>query len=580
MRILTKWTKVETVDPPLLINIRGCNGAGKSTVPMAMMGAEDMFLLSWIIEGKEKPFATVFPKYNCIAMGTYFNKTGGLDTYRNNDSTRKALELLWNTPYNIIMEGVIASTIKSTYAELFKNFSDRDDLKEREIIIASLLPPVQVCLDRVQSRNGGKEVKNDQIESKWRTVKRNVAYFKEEGFTSLELDNSVISKEDTLIWFFRAIGHEMITNPTHPKIIENSPKKQSTGVTYKLYLPTKEEIEGHEWSKFYKEPDDSVVVDWDNMRLYWYWIAERQKIWYKRTVLQQPAPWTEDPILQKWKFTNCIRDLDRGTIIYINEILKKLDEPCEDIVKRKKEVILNTMIYRLFIRYETWSTFKFLYLDTWDEQWESAKKSLRAIKASGNPVFHGSYYVNDLKSANPNPNTSSDKTENAICLCEKFYERIDETYEFITKHNMKDCLEFFQTFPAIGHFTAYEWACDFAMSHRHTENELVPWDDDSYVNVGPGNHKGLEFVFKNGGNLSDFQKDIYLRATWRHYMKEYGFYDEFISQLPDFMNGDINLRVIEHSSCENQKYLNTLYETGRCKASFTPVTKDANTLVL
>lgn len=199
--ILASWSGETVGAAPILLNIRGCNGAGKSTIPMSMLDDPNLFLLTWYYNNKEIPFATVFPSYNCVAMGTYMNKTGGLDTYRTNAMTRQSLELLWNSPYNILMEGVIASTIKSTYSKLFRDFTERKDLLKREIIIASLVPPVEVCLERVQKRNGGKPVKTEQIVSKWNTVNRNVEYFKDEGFTSLRLDNSKITKDETLEWF-------------------------------------------------------------------------------------------------------------------------------------------------------------------------------------------------------------------------------------------------------------------------------------------------------------------------------------------------------------------------------------------
>jgi hypothetical protein len=53
-------------------------------------------------------------------MGTYLNKTGGMDTYKDNKMIRDGLELLWNFPHNILMEGAVASTIFSTYGNLYK----------------------------------------------------------------------------------------------------------------------------------------------------------------------------------------------------------------------------------------------------------------------------------------------------------------------------------------------------------------------------------------------------------------------------------------------------------------------------
>ena len=585
-----------------LVNIRGCNGSGKSTIPIMMMNTDPYsFEVTWIVEGKERVIATVFPSYNYAALGKYSTACGGMDSMKTTDEIKSAVNILWNLNYNLIMEGIMASTVRQTYIDLFTQLNQVHKL-QREIIIYNLLPPLQVCLDRIQIRNGGKPIKEEQVASKWATVEKNVQYFEDAGFTCIVADNSDISKDETIDWFFNMLG-------TQKPAVVNSSEKSSpvelkqqenkicstvskdttkikdkgqrikalpkyTGPVEELYLPTTQEISGYEWAEFYKEPDENVVINWENMRFYWYWIAERMNIWYKRTILRESQPWTDDKILQQGKFTNAIRDLDKGTIYYIKNILSKIDDPFDDFEKRTKEVILNTMIYRLFIKRETVDAIGFIYLDTWKEQWGKAKENLRAIRKSGEPVFHSAYYVFGLQTASPSPD-NHDKTENAINLIENFWlPKLDEIYANVKSMNMKDLLDYLSTLCCVGRFTAYEWVCDWALCHRHTKNKIVDWTDDSYVNIGPGNKRGLDFIFEQSGNLSDIEKDMYLRATWRYYMKKYGFYDQFIEQLPDFMNGDINLRVIEHDCCELSKYLSVHYGIGKLKGKFTNDSKN------
>lgn len=189
----------------LLVNIRGCNGAGKSTIPMSMMNDKKQRVIS--VNGNNKaPFITVFPTYMWVALGTYYNKTGGMDTLANNEAIRQALEYALNhyPVYDILMEGVIASTIKSTYANLFHDIEGkvrRKELTERKVLVMNFLPPVEECIRRVYERNGGKPVKEDQIRSKWNTVNRNVDYFRQEGFTSLRINNAKVSKDHMLVRF-------------------------------------------------------------------------------------------------------------------------------------------------------------------------------------------------------------------------------------------------------------------------------------------------------------------------------------------------------------------------------------------
>lgn len=191
----------------VLVNIRGCNGAGKSTVPMAMM--DDPHMTTHGVGRKKNgdpgaPYITVFPSYKWVALGTYFNKTGGMDTIGTNEEMLAAFKYAWkNFPsYDMLMEGIIASTIRSTYIDLFKEYqklSRREQIDPpRRIIIINFLPPVAVCIRRVLKRNGGKPVKEDQIESKWHTVARNVQHFRDAGLTSIRVDTSKFKRSEML----------------------------------------------------------------------------------------------------------------------------------------------------------------------------------------------------------------------------------------------------------------------------------------------------------------------------------------------------------------------------------------------
>lgn len=190
-----------------LVNIRGCNGAGKSTIPMSMMDDPEMYVHEIRgSDGKRMSAITVFPTYGWVALGTYFNKTGGMDTLRDNWTTRTTLYAALDgfPEYNVLMEGIMASTIRSTYIDLFQEVQEYygDDLT---IMIISLLPPVEVAISRVYSRNGGKPINEEAVRSKWETVARNVAAFGEAGFTSITLNTAKIPKEGMLRVFLKKV---------------------------------------------------------------------------------------------------------------------------------------------------------------------------------------------------------------------------------------------------------------------------------------------------------------------------------------------------------------------------------------
>lgn len=190
----------------VLANIRGCNGAGKSTIPMSMMDDPEMYIHEIIgSDGKRISSITIFPTYGWVALGTYFNKTGGLDTLKNNEITRMTLYAALDgfPEYNVLMEGIMASTIRSTYIDLFHDVENY--YPELKVIIISLLPPVEVAISRVYQRNGGKPIKEDAVRGKWDTVARNVKYFADAGFTSVRVNSAKVAKHKMLKAFLKTI---------------------------------------------------------------------------------------------------------------------------------------------------------------------------------------------------------------------------------------------------------------------------------------------------------------------------------------------------------------------------------------
>lgn len=567
---LVNYHKGVEVTNNKLVNIRGCNGSGKSTIPLSMKDSdEDTFEVVWQQDGKERVVATVFPNYEFIAIGKYTTKCGGMDALKTTDEIKMAVEVLWNMNYNILMEGIMASTVRQTYIDLFLQMNEEHEL-QREIIIYNILPPLNVCLNRIQQRNGGKPIKEELVSSKWKTVDNNVQHFKNAGFRSLKVSNEDITQAETLKWFFEQIEQSEIkdSNSKNLKTLHVEPKDSMKGI--------------EEWFPWYKEPNNGVELNHEYLNKYWKFMYDRLEIYYKRVVLNQPSPWTDDPIFNEYRFTNISRDMDRLTIYERKHILSKLDEPTANLEIRKKSVMFNIILFRTFVKIDTYECFGFIDLesDNWRQQWNSGKKKLLKRREQGVRNFTGSFMVNTMKNCNSDKNTKDNQTMNGLCMCEWFLENLDEVYSKAIKKpkNMKEQLEYLKTLNGIGSFTAYELACSFAMAGRYFRNTLVPWSQDSYTSIGPGSAGGIEWIYKSLGNLSEIEAIIYLRSIWKYEMKRLGLYDNFVNMLPKVFNSEIDLRIVEHCLCEAHKYNKLSTKTGRTKQRFTAETTDTSIL--
>lgn len=566
---LWELQKNQEVTQTKLVNVRGCNGSGKSTIPFSMLGSdENAFEVVWQVGGKQRILATVFPKYNYAAIGKYQSKCGGMDTMKNTEEIKVAVETMWNMNYNLLMEGIMASTVRQTYIDLFTELNTRQELK-RDIIIFSILPPLKVCLQRIQERNGGKAIKEELVDRKRKIVENNVSHFRDAGFTSLRVSNDKISKDETLKWFFEQLGQQ------ESKKIESSKEE--------LPVMPEDEIAGYEWAQWYKKPDSTVVMNQEYRDTFWWFIYERLRIYYKRVILGQDRPWTDDKVLREYRFTNICRDMDRLTIYERDNILKKIDEPVADVELRKKSVMFNIMLFRTFVKIETYEAFGFIdFAEDWQKQWKKGKKILLDRREKGIQNFTGAFMTNNLRNCNPDEETKNNKTMNALCMVEAFIDNIDEIYKtaILSCKNMKEQLQYLITLKGVGGFTAYEFACSFAMANRYCKNRLVSWTQDSYTNIGPGSQGGIKWIFQNRGNLSEIECIVYLRSIWKQEMQRLGYYKEFIKMLPSELDKDLDMRIIEHCLCETHKYNKLNTTSGRSKERFEPRTKDVQTLIL
>lgn len=180
----------------MIVNIRGCNGSGKSSIPQSMLDDPDQYVIEKPWNGKPLKIAMVFPNYGWVVMGHYLRPTGGMDTLPDNTVCMRKIfwYLLKHYPqYNLLMEGVLCCTVLNPYIKLFNEAMEK--YPDRVVYVVSLLPPLQVCLDRIYKRNGGKPIKEADVEKKYNSTIRFIDKFRDAGINSVVWDNTVITND-------------------------------------------------------------------------------------------------------------------------------------------------------------------------------------------------------------------------------------------------------------------------------------------------------------------------------------------------------------------------------------------------
>ncbi len=184
------------------INVRGCNGSGKTyllrqlaTDPACYV--HHITVTHWIkdkprpgkIQVAHSPIPVTYCPNGIAILGDYTPAqagatTAGCDRIKTQEATKKVLELIAGTPNVkfILFEGVVVSTIYGPW----KDWAE----KNGGMAWAFLDTPLDVCLARIQARNGGKPIKEDQVADKYRTIQRVQEKAFNAGQTVLNLDHT------------------------------------------------------------------------------------------------------------------------------------------------------------------------------------------------------------------------------------------------------------------------------------------------------------------------------------------------------------------------------------------------------
>lgn len=277
----------------------------------------------------------------------------------------------------------------------------------------------------------------------------------------------------------------------------------------------------------------------------WYWINERHRIFLKKES-GEPWPWTDDPILQTYKFTNPFRENDRDTR-WMRANWNHPDRPAA-------EQLFNICFFRMF------GSTLFLQAHGWMEQFspEKTKTLARAIMDTGQKVFTGAYIITNQGLKLPKEEVVVDYFLSPIWRDrEALAEQILAGNSLETAHRP---LGAYQGWGG-GGFMAYEVVTDLNYT-------LLPDAIDRYTwaNAGPGAKRGLNRIH---GRPLDFNSKNH---DWNQEMRD------LLAQAPDQLENHIwndpvtrpmvDMRMIEHSLCETDKYLRVKTGEGRPRSLY------------
>lgn len=319
-----------------------------------------------------------------------------------------------------------------------------------------------------------------------------------------------------------------------------------------------------------------MTFDKESPRLFWYFMNERHRIYMKYKVYKEPWPWTEDVILQTYKFTNIFRELDTGTIWLRENWL----EPFAD----HETLFFNICLYRqfnwiptaTFLRYQLKNT----DVDTLDARddvyfWDPSQveQDLRARKnEDGQQIFTGAHMLTGTLGGKER----KDKIWQVVWAVLDHLWNNEEKYAPQPGDTLQAAFERLKAAPGFGPFLAYEVVTDL----YHTRYLKDAPDIMTWANPGPGAMRGINRLL--GLPTGRIPATKRTKPSVFHYPVKQLPTEEYIeimrhllhvaqSELDSYIPREmLDMRAIEHSLCEFDKYMRAMQGQGRPRSTYTP----------
>lgn len=224
---------------------------------------------------------------------------------------------------------------------------------------------------------------------------------------------------------------------------------------------------------------DSTQLDQKTISHFLYWMRERHAIYRRRmagtpltiiTAGKEECVWTRDKVLQKYFFTNPFREHDKTT--------KWFKKWVRDPLRLRSSVLMATFIFRRFNLIETGQILlKEGLLESWDSR--QAKLLLGDKQKQGQKIFTGAYMI-----SSPAGKTKLDE----ICrMIDDVWDRRDTLIEAM--ENATTLEEGFKLMQCEHHkgLLPYEVVTDLRWTYLLCEAS----DIDTWAYFGPGGQRGV-----------------------------------------------------------------------------------------
>jgi len=268
-------------------------------------------------------------------------------------------------------------------------------------------------------------------------------------------------------------------------------------------------------------------------------------------------PWTDDPILQQYRFCNVFREDDKVTKWIRSNITH---EGYGD------KLVGAMVIARWFNRIETLEHLLPLphhpgeenLFYSWSQDFEKWLADMKARLSHLSPLVTGAYMIKTPAKMN--------KLEGILWCLDHFLPDAVELYYSIVAEpeaTLQHTTEHLATYPYLGPFMAYEVVTDLRHSILQDAPDIMTW-----ANPGPGCARGLDRVLEQPLGTFNRHRPAHVSEMMTHMqrlLKASGKAKYWPQHWPRW-----EMRDVEHTLCELDKYERARLGEGKPKQKYKP----------
>lgn len=265
---------------------------------------------------------------------------------------------------------------------------------------------------------------------------------------------------------------------------------------------------------------------------YWKFAAKRQEVFFNR-LYGQDCPWTDDKIIQKYKFTNAYRASDRVSQYLIRNVIY------EDNYYTPEDQCFRILFFKLFNKIETWEYVKNeLGEITYSSyNFERYNQLLKERMETNERIYSAAYIMPSGKSRFG----FEKKHQNHLKLLEYMMES-GLPQQIAKAKSLEELYKVLLDYPTLGTFLAFQFAIDINYS------ELCDFSEMSFVVAGPGAKNGIHKCF---GDFKGYDYEDIIRYVAERQEEEF---EKRGLHFQSLFGRELQLIDCQNLFCETDKY--------------------------